>query len=109
MSWNCSGSRRSDLRPNWARTSCRITSSSRGIGLLERTLEVITLALQAIALVVQSIECFQPLRHQNQTCPVVDEQLHPVRAARAEHEDVAGERVQAQRDLHQGRQTIHAA
>src|SRR4051794_27977959 len=52
---------------------------------------------------------FQPLRHQNQTCPVVDEQLHPVRAARAEHEDVAGERVQAQRDLHQGRQTIHAA
>ena len=36
------------MRPNWARRSCRITSSSRGIGLLEGTLEVIALGLQSI-------------------------------------------------------------
>src|SRR5918994_4958451 len=49
----------------------------------------------------------QPLRYQDQTRAVVDEQLDPVQAARAKHEDVARERIEPQRDLHQGRQTIH--
>src|SRR5919112_1554674 len=51
----------------------------------------------------------QPLRYQDQAGAVIEEQLHPVRAARAEHEDIAGEWIEAQCDLHQGRQTVHAA
>src|SRR5690349_21368997 len=52
---------------------------------------------------------FQPLPDQHQTGPVIDQDLHPVGAFRAEHEDRPAERILPQHRLHRRRQTVSAA
>jgi len=70
VSWNCSGSRlAAELGPQELPDH---QLQPLALGILERALEVITLALQAIPLVVQSIECsLLPLNdifHLDQLC-----------------------------------------
>src|SRR5271170_2305258 len=50
----------------------------------------------------------QPLPDQHQAGPVIDQNLHPVGAFRAEHEDRPAERVLPQHRLHRRRQAVSA-